>query len=243
MRSIDTIDPRLKIAFAAAAILSAFLLKSIPGELLLIAVIFALEWGFTRSLKNFKILTLVLLIVATQLAVIQLLFNRDGTLLWQWWILKLYSGALPAAALGFLRTSALAYAGVQFISWTSSLDATLMLRSWHLPYRYAMLVGIAARFFPLMQKEYTAISQSQTVRGLPTEGFKNKVKALPPTLFPLLYRALRRASDTALSMELRGFGCSGERTFTKELSLRLWEKIGIVLLTLYALSLITITIL
>lgn len=241
MRIIDNIDPRLKLAWAVAAIVSAFLLKSIVGEVILIALLFLLEWSFTRSLKNFKILTLVMLLVATQLAIIQLLFNREGILLWQWWIIKVYSGAIPAAALGFLRTSALAYAGVQFISWTSALDATLMLRSWHLPYRYAMLVGVAARFFPLMQKEYTAISQSQTVRGLPTEGFWNKVKAMPPTMFPLMYRALRRASDTALSMELRGFGRAKERTFTKSLSLSRWEIIGIIFLLLYTLAFIIYT--
>ncbi|MDO4542378.1 MAG: energy-coupling factor transporter transmembrane component T, partial [Bacillota bacterium] len=173
-----------------------------------------------------------------QLLIIQLLFCREGTLLWQWGIIRIYSQALPNAVLGYLRTSALAYGAVQFISWTSSQDGVLMLKSFGLPYRYAMLVGVAARFFPLMQKEYTAITQSQAVRGLDSTGIWRRLKALPPTFFPLLYRAMRRSSDTALSMELRGFGLMKERTFAKELSFGGGEKAMVVLFTAIMLTLI-----
>ena len=37
------------------------------------------------------------------------------------------------------------------------------------------------------------------------------------TFLPFLYRAIRRTSEIALSMELRGFGRSKERTFMKDL--------------------------
>ncbi len=229
---ISQIDPRLKFAWCLAILFAALIIDTIIGQLFLLALLFISEWLLTRSLKNFGILTLVLLVVASQLLIIQLLFCREGVIVWQWGVLRIYSEAVPKAILGYLRTSVLAYAAVQFISWTPSIDGVLMLKSFGIPYRYAMLVGVAARFFPLMQKEYAAISQSQMVRGLDTTGVWRKIKALPPTFFPLLYRALRRSADTALSMELRGFGLYKERTFTKELTPRLWEKLAIVLLLL-----------
>lgn len=229
---ISKIDPRLKFVWCLTILSAALITDNILGQLILIGLLFISQWSMTKSLKSFGILTLVLLVVGSQLLIIQLLFCREGVVIWEWGILKIYSEAVPNALLGYLRTSALAYAAVQFIAWTPSIDGILMLKSFGLPYRYAMLVGVAARFFPLMQKEYAAISQSQMVRGLDTTGVWRKIKALPPTFFPLLYRALRRSADTALSMELRGFGLYKERTFTKELTPRLWEKLAIVLLLL-----------
>ncbi|MEG0874777.1 MAG: energy-coupling factor transporter transmembrane component T [Clostridiales bacterium] len=235
---IENIDPRVKFTWFLTAIIAGFMVQTIWAEMLIIAVLFGLEWYFTKSLKNFGVLTLVLLVIGTQLIVIQLLFCREGVLMWQWGIIKIYSDAVPNAIMGYLRTSALAYAGIQFITWTSAQDATLMLHSFGIPYRYAMLVGVAARFFPVMQKEYVAISESQLVRGLPVQGIVNRIKALPPTFFPLLYRAMRRGSDTALSMELRGFGRSSHRTFTKELVVKNWEKVLILTMILIMILLI-----
>lgn len=227
---IGGMDPRLKLCWCLTIIIAAFTLSTIAGFLGLIALIFITQWVFTRSLKTFGVLTMVLLLVGTQLIIIQVLFCREGTLIWQWGILKVYSQAIPLAIMGYLRTSALAYGAVQFLTCTSSRDGVLMLKAFGLPYRYAMLVGVAARFFPLMKGEYVAITQSQCVRGLDSTGVVKKIKSLPPTFFPLLYRAMRRSNDTALSMELRGFGMAKERTFTKTLALKGWEKGGIVFL-------------
>lgn len=236
--TVKTVDPRLKLAWCLTCLLAAFTLPSIMCQCLLILLILALQWGLTKSLKHLGVLTVVLMVIGLQLIIVQLLFCREGTLLWQWGFLKIYSQAIPKAISGFLRTSSLAYAGVQFLSWTSAQDATLMLCAFGLTYRYAMLVGVTARFFPVMQQEYAAISESQSVRGLPTEGFWQKLKALPPTFFPLLYRAMRRSADTGLSMELRGFGRDNTRTFTKDLHLKPWEVLGIVVLVAACITLI-----
>lgn len=235
---IDAADPRVKLCWCITAIIGAFALNTIPGLVVLIVIIFSAQLLFTGSLKTFGVLTLALLVVGTQLIMMQLLFCREGVLMWQWGIIKIYSEALPKAILGYLRTSSLAYAAVQFLTWTSSKDAVLMLKAFGLPYRYAMLAGVAAKFFPLMQREYAAITQSQMVRGLDNSSIWGRIKALPPTFFPLLYRAMRRSADTALSMELRGFGLAKERTFTKNLSLKAREKLAIVFLLLIMLFLL-----
>ena len=112
-----------------------------------------------------------------------------------------------------------------------------MLAGLGVPYRYAMLVSMAERFLPLLKAEYAAIRESQAVRGVAVDGVINQLKILPSTMMPFLYRAVRRTSEIALSMELRGFGKSEKRTMMRERSPATFEIIGtIILLAVFCVS-------
>ncbi|HMM06158.1 MAG TPA: energy-coupling factor transporter transmembrane component T [Clostridiales bacterium] len=215
----DIFDPRLKLIWCLTLLFTALLSPSLATQAIIIALVFFTDLFLTGSVKKYSILLLLFLIVASQLFLMQLLFNREGVVIWQWGILEVYSGALPAALLGLLRTVAVSLAAIQMMTWTPSEDAVLMLIGFRVPYRYAMLITMAARFLPLLKEEYASISDSQAVRGVAAAGLVNRVKMMPLTVMPFLYRALRRTSEIALSMELRGFGKSERRTFSKELHL------------------------
>lgn len=223
MMWIERIDPRVKLAWCLVLILTALLSHHLVTELVIFSLILLTDAVFTRNLKKYKVLFVLFLIVASQIFLMQLLFNREGTLIAHWWVISIYSGAVPAALLGTFRTVAVSCAAIQMLSWTSSDDAVLMLVSWKVPYRYAMLISMAQRFFPLLRDEYQSIVQSQAVRGVPINGVKNQIKILPVTFLPFLYRAIRHTSDIALSMELRGFGRTKHRTFMKDLHLSVPE--------------------
>jgi len=233
MDFIEKIDPRTKLVWCLTLILTALFSQNLILEIGMIALVMITDCIFSNHLKKYKILLPIMLLVASQIVVIQLLFCRDGDLLWKWGILSVYTGAIPVAALGISRTAAVTLAAVQFMTWTSAIDAALMLIAWGVPYRYAMLVVMTKRFFPLMQKEYLAISESQSVRGYPSEGIKNRIKNLPLTFMPLLYRTVRHTSDIALAMELKGYGRSKQRTFGKHLHLKSWEMISMTALVLF----------
>lgn len=230
MRLIDRIDPRVKLVWCLVLMFTALLSDHIATELTVLGLILLTDAVFTRDLKKYKVLCVLFLIVASQIFLMQLLFNREGTVIAHWWILSVYSGAIPMAFLGTFRTMAVSFAAIQMLSWTSSDDAVLMLISWKIPYRYAMLVSMAQRFFPLLKEEYNSIVQSQAVRGVPTDGVKNQIKVLPATFLPFLYRAIRHTSEIALSMELRGFGKTKRRTFMKDLHLTFSEIALMILL-------------
>jgi len=224
------IDPRTKLTWCVAMIIFAFLPYGLIWECGLFLLLLTTELAVNRSLRDYRAVSILLLIVASQIFVIQLLFNREGVLLDSWWIFRVYSGFAYAAALGSLRTSVVAFAAMQMLHWSSSKEMTCMLVSWKIPYRYAMLVELTARFLPLMKKEYSAICDSQSVRGMPNETAVDKIRLLFPTFLPFLFRSIRRSSEIALTMEMRGFGVSGERTFLTELNMRLWEKLFVTLL-------------
>lgn len=233
------LDPRTKLAWCLSLIFMALFSGKLFLELGIIFFVILIQLGFQLSFTKFKLLIPALILVASQMLILQILFQREGTVVFEWGALTVYSGALNAALIGLARTSAITMAAVQFMSWTSSTDLALMFVSFRIPYRYAMLPVIASRFMPLMAKEYQSIRESQAVRGLPTQNGLKSLGGMFATLMPLLYRALRHASDLALSMELRGYGQSSERTFERTLSLKTWDYagLGIMIIAILAVSL------
>jgi len=55
------------------------------------------------------------------------------------------------------------------------------------------------------------------------ESVWDNIKAIIPTFLPFLYRAVRRATETALAMELRGYGRSKNRTFASNLEIKKYD--------------------
>jgi len=177
----------------------------------------------TGSLKQYKVMLAILLLLAFQITVVQLLFCREGVLIYQWGIFKIYSQALPLAITGILKSILIVFASMQFFTSASAQEFTLMLMKFKIPYRFAMLVGLCVRFLPLMKDEYISILDSQRTRGLKMESAWDNLKALLPTFMPFLYRAVRRSTETALAMELRGYGRSKTRTFSSSLAIQSYD--------------------
>ena len=233
----DMLDPRLKLVWCLGLMVTAFLARHVTTLASLIGLVLVSDLIITGSVKKYQMLLIVFAIVASQIFTMQFLFNREGVPVWQSGIIKVYSGALPAALAGTLRTISLSLSAIQMLTWTPSEDAVLMLIGWGVPYRYAMLVTMAERFLPLLKAEYAAIRESQAIRGVAVDGVINQLKILPSTMMPFLYRAVRRTSEIALSMELRGFGKSEKRTMMQERSPTTPEIIGaIILLAVFCVS-------
>jgi energy-coupling factor transport system permease protein len=224
------IDPRLKLAWCLGLMATAFLARHAATLALLIGLVLVSDLIIAGSVKKYQMPLIAFAIVASQIFTMQILFNREGVPVWQYGIIKVYSGALPAGIAGTLRAVSLSLPAIQMLTWTSSEDAVLMLTGLGVPYRYAMLVTMAERFLPLLKAEYAAIRESQAVRGVAIDGVIGQLKILPKAMMPFLYRAVRRTSEIALSMELRGFGKSEKRTFMKELHPTAPEIIGAVIL-------------
>ena len=220
---LSKLDPRTKLAWYALMIY--FSLSSgtaVQLSLVLVVTIMA-SFLLTRSLKQYKVMIMILLLLGLQILIVQLIFCREGVLLYQWGILKIYSEALPLAITGILKASIIVFASMQFFTSASPQEFTLMLMKFKVPYRFAMLVGLGVRFLPLLKAEYVSIIDSQCTRGLKMETVWEKIKAIIPTFMPFLYRSVRRATETALAMELRGYGRSKTRTFSSALAIKHYD--------------------
>ncbi|WP_407311268.1 energy-coupling factor transporter transmembrane component T family protein [Desulfosporosinus sp. SB140] len=220
---VSKLDPRTKLVWYALMIYFALSCQTAVQLSLVLLVCIVASLILSGSLKQYKVMIMIILLLGLQILFVQLIFCREGILIYQWGILKIYSEAIPLAITGILKATLIFSASLQFFTSASAQDFTLMLIKFRIPYRFAMLVGLGVRFLPLMKAEYVSIIDSQRTRGLKMENVWDDLKAIIPTFLPFLYRAVRRSTEIALAMELRGYGRSKTRTFSTDLEMKYYD--------------------
>jgi energy-coupling factor transport system permease protein len=144
----------------------------------------------------------------------------------------------------------LAVTGMGFIMFsmtTDPFDFGLSLYKTGLSYRVAYMIAFALRFFPLLQEELFVIRSALQARAYAAIGSYNPftlVKGLGVSVIPLGVGALRRSQDIALAMERRGLGfpdqLGTERVIFRDVHLRTWDFILIIISILGMIAIITI---
>ena len=101
---------------------------------------------------------------------------------------------------------------------------------------FAMMMSLALRFVPTLIEETDKIIAAQKSRGADfTSGnVIRRVKALIPILIPLLISSFRRADELALAMECRCYHGGAGRTRMKELHLKWYDLLFLLILALFA---------
>jgi energy-coupling factor transport system permease protein len=103
---------------------------------------------------------------------------------------------------------------------TDPHDIFLTMVSIGMPYKLAYGLFIALRYIPLMEYEAGNIQSAQFVRGIVKRkggGLKNTFTQISKFLIPFVAIGIRRADQSALAMEVRGFGLYETRTNLREL--------------------------
>jgi energy-coupling factor transport system permease protein len=119
-----------------------------------------------------------------------------------------------------LRLLAMGICFYGFSVTTSPSDISLALNKVGVPYKLAYLTSFAFRFLPLLQDEARTLLTAMAVRGASDVSSRNPVRrsrAIVRMLFPMLVGSMKRSGEISLSMELRGYGLPGQRTFLRQL--------------------------
>lgn len=215
-----SIDPRTKALWMITVIILSFLSDNILEMIVILLLIPISSAILNQNISSYKNVIPILLVIASQLILLQILFCRQGDIVYSWWFIDIYDGAFPLAAMGILRASTVVLACMQFLSLISPIDMQLLLMKFKIPYKYATLAAMGFRFMPIIEDEFDAILESQRARGIKMESAWDKIRSLPSVSLPLMYRSMRWSRDAALSMELRGFGKYDDHTFMKDLNLK-----------------------
>jgi energy-coupling factor transport system permease protein len=160
-----------------------------------------------------------LLLFGVVILAFQLLF-QEGDRFLDFGPVGLHTEGFFITARVWLRLANLSLLFVGFMMWTHPTDIALMWVGFRVPYRYALLGGLALRFFPILQNEVVRIQDAQQVRGQPLHRTWQRIKGLTTILLPFVLGALRRTTQIALAMELRGFGYAEKRTFLRTIGMR-----------------------
>jgi len=224
---IHRLDPRTKLIMLVVYIVALFTAKGWVAYGLLFA---GLVWVIKISTIPVKSIVkgmkpLVMILIFTGL--LNLFFTQEGTLLVDFWIIKIYSGGLSRAAMMVIRilmlitcTFLLTYT-TSPIALTDGLEALMNpLKKIGVPvHELSMMMCIALRFIPTLIEETDKIMCAQKARGADFENGSliDRAKALIPILVPLFISAFRRADELATAMECRCYQGGEGRTKMKML--------------------------
>ena len=116
--------------------------------------------------------------------------------------------------------------------WTTDIrDLMTGLVHIGMPYRYAFSVFLALRFIPIVQQEVDAVKAAHAIRGRASYSpIKHRFRLWQRYMFTVIVNGLRKAENTALAIESRGFGAYPDRTYTKSFR---WTKKGFFLILLF----------
>ncbi len=217
-------DPRVKVAWMLVMFLLA--LTTSRPELLAAYLLFTLSLAVASRLDLRGLATplrfLVILMIAV--AVLQALLQRSGPVIARVGPLDVHSGAAEVAAAVALRVATIFTSSFVVIRTVTPPEFGQMLAKLGMNYKYAMVITLALRFFPIMQRELVKIFESQMARGLELEGSVRKLIRLPVLILPFILRSLKRSSELAMAMELKAFGYARHRTWQRELVLRTVDR-------------------
>ncbi|QNR19796.1 energy-coupling factor transporter transmembrane protein EcfT [Exiguobacterium sp. Helios] len=215
-----------KIIFAFCFIPLVFLANNAATNIfLLLFTFFALassKLPIRYVLKGLR--PILFLIVFT--FIIQLLFTREGAILFEFGWFKIYEEGLRLAIIVSLRFFYLVSITTLVTLTTSPIELTdaieLLLKPFKVvrvpTHEIALMLSISLRFLPTLAEETEKIMKAQQARGVDLSAgpIKERLRAIIPLLIPLFISAFKRAEDLATAMEARGYRGGEGRTRLRE---------------------------
>lgn len=237
---VHKLDPRSKILFVFCFIVIVFLANNpITYGILLAFMLLAILVSKIRPYFLINGLKPVLFLLVFAF-VLQILFNKEGDLLWKWGFIQIHEEGLRQGIYVSIRFLVLVFITTILTLTTSPVSITdgieeLLnpLKKVKMPiHELALMMSIALRFIPTLMDETDKIMKAQMARGsdLSAGPLKDRIKAIVPLLVPLFVSAFKRAEDLATAMEVRGYRGGEGRTRYRRLKWGLGDTFIIILL-------------
>lgn len=240
---IHRLDPRTKIALMIAYVVAVFIVEEmalfalVVAFIIVVTLIAKIPFGYlVKSLKPMRfILPLMFLI--------NLFLAKQGDLLVDWWIFKIYNSGIHNAFYIVFRLSTLVIGTSLLtltttpISLTDGLEKLLSpLRVIRFPsHELAMMMTIALRFIPTLIEEADKIQKAQLARGANFESGNiiKRAMAMLPILIPLIVNSFRHATELAMAMESRCYHGGEGRTRMRVLKFSWMDLFAVVIMAAF----------
>ncbi|KPU43116.1 energy-coupling factor transporter transmembrane protein EcfT [Oxobacter pfennigii] len=230
---IHMLDPRVKLFWLLGNLLLIIFFQDIRMLTLSFGMIMITTVLAGINPRVFLPMVKVMIVVGTQYIIFQGLLRPEGEILFNVLGLNFYAGGMIIGIRGIFLLLNLAFLFLQFVMWTSPQEIALLSVKSGLPDKYAVLMGMALHFLPVIERDLHSIYESQQARGLKLDTLWQKAKGLPPIMLPLILRALKRTQQVALSMELKGYGLHKTRTLINNIAFSKKDYLIFTLLILY----------
>ncbi|WP_210471032.1 energy-coupling factor transporter transmembrane protein EcfT [Sporosarcina sp. 6E9] len=224
---VHKLDPRSKLLFVLFFVVAVFLANNVATYGLLLA--FTLFVIFISRIRLYFLLNglkpILILIIFTFL--MHIFFTKEGTLLVDWKIIKIYEEGLRQGIFISIRFLVLVLMTSILTLTTSPISITDGMEDLLNPFKrfklpvheLALMMSISLRFIPTLMDETDKILKAQLARGsdISTGSIKQRIRAVIPLLVPLFVSAFKRAEELAIAMEVRGYRGGEGRTRYRQL--------------------------
>jgi len=224
---LHRLDPRVKMAAALGLMALPFAVHTLPGSLLVAALVAAIAW-LARAPLPALLRTVQTVFWLALLMFFFYFFTTPGRSLITWGGISITAEGLALGATQVYRICLLVIVA-SLLTYTTSptqlahgLEVLFgPLERVRFPVReIALVLTIALRFVPTLFAEIEIISKAQRARGADFSGGPlRRMRSLVPIFVPIFVSALRRAEELATAMDARGFRSAPHRTRLYRLSL------------------------
>ncbi|MDY0152079.1 MAG: energy-coupling factor transporter transmembrane component T [Candidatus Cloacimonas sp.] len=187
----------------------------------------SLKTGFFLSLLTLK-RSLSFII---PIAVLQVVFNRSGTTLWQFHILTITTGGLVWASILAIRlTTVILCAKALAVNSFQDFQATFV--HLHLPEEFSFMLSYGVQLIPSFVAQFKGFIRSLHLRGIePAKlSWRKRLQVYKLLAVSALAGIISGSTSAAIALELRGFRSIGKRSCLHRKSLGVWDAMVMIAL-------------
>ena len=226
--------PLTKLFLSLTLILSAFIVPSyIYGYSMIIicGIIVSLE---NKSKVYCKRIFFSLFWLFTAIFIIQSIFLPSGEVWMKFGFISIYKEGVMKAVNLTSKLTAVVSALTMLTLITPVKTFTLALEKKGLNPKAAFILMLTLQMIPEMKKQANVIMDSQTARGVETEGnVFVRAKALIPVFIPLVLSSIANTEERAIMLEARGFSIGEKRTILYDIEETKNDKIMKIMLAIF----------
>ena len=238
---VHSTDARVKLLISIAYLVMVFFVGTYIGfgvlAVCFLLTVFASRVPLFKVLKSLK----VILFLAFFTFLMTMLFygGAKKTVVWEWWIIKIYEGQLYACGLVLLRLVFLVLGPTMLTFTTTPVELTDGLE-WLLKplaligipiHSGALVMSMTLRIIPNLIDETDRIINAQKSRcaDFDSRNIFKRAKAMIPILVPLIASSFRKADELADAMDSRCFVGAKNRTRMRKLRFTWRDPIALIL--------------
>jgi energy-coupling factor transport system permease protein len=221
------VDALSKLLWVILVILVTFQLQSNVARAIMLAFLLFVLLLARIPFKSVWSALPIILVMGTLLFIVNL-FTTPSTSFFEVAGFTVGKEAFERGLEYFLRITIMVLASFIFI-WTTDIRELMTGFVWiGMPYRFAFAIFLALRFLPIVQQEVDAVKAAHAIRGRAVGSpIRHRFRLWQRYMFTVIVNGLRKAENTALAIESRGFGAYPDRTYVKTFH---WTRTGVVLL-------------
>lgn len=229
---IHRADALSKLLLVLVIVITTFQFTTNQARAIMLGSLIGLTLLFARiPLRTFLRATPLIFGIALLLGIFHLFVTPGEQVLFTLGPLSATAEGLSRGGGYFFRLAIMVLASFLLI-WTTDIRELMVgLVRLGIPYRYAFAIFMALRFLPMVQQEVSAVKAAHIIRGRAARSpLQHRFRLWQRYLFTVIVNGLRKAENTALAIESRGFGAYPDRTYLKDFH---WTISGILLVLIF----------